>query len=146
MSKGGENWKPYRPSNGSEGDCFQAAWCERCLRDKAARAGDYANGCDILLRALAFPITDALYPDEWRQPIGDEWAPECTAFIEDSDDERDPPPPDPDPAQLVLIADPSEDLAYFPEVLPELIEVGSHGQSHVRSFRVFPSTPYGSAE
>lgn len=58
MSIGGENWKPYRPSNGSEGDCFQAAWCERCLRDKAARAGDYANGCDILLRALAFPIPD----------------------------------------------------------------------------------------
>lgn len=116
--KPSKEYRPYRPANGSEGDCFQAQWCERCLKDRAARAGDYANGCDILLRSLAFDIRDENYPTEWRYPVDDIWSPECTAFIEDSDDEREPPPPDPDPSQLVLIADPTEDIANIP--MPEL--------------------------
>lgn len=117
-----DNTKPYRPSNGSEGDAFDALFCNRCVLDKAARAGDYANGCDILLRALAFGITDANYPSEWRQNIGAKWDPFCTAFVEESDDDDgEPPQPDPDPSQLVLLADPTEDLAQFPETLPEQV-------------------------
>ena len=27
----------YRPSNGTEGDCFFAGWCCKCQRDKAMR-------------------------------------------------------------------------------------------------------------
>lgn len=76
--------------------------------DRAARQGDYANGCDILVRSLAFGTDDPDYPTEWVR-IDDE--PTCTAFLEDGGDEPDPPAPEPDPSQLVLIADPTEDIA-----------------------------------
>lgn len=102
--------KRYRPSNGSEGDCFQAHFCERCIKDRAARAGDYANGCDILCRSLFFGINDPDYPREWVQE-DDGSNPRCTAFLDEGDADDRPPQPAPDPAQLVLIADPTEDIA-----------------------------------
>jgi hypothetical protein len=96
-----------------------AHFCEKCIRDRAARAGDYANGCDILCCSLAFGIGHELYPKEWVQDDdGDN--PRCTAFL-DEGDAGDPPQPDPDPAQLVLIADPTEDIAGI--IAPEREEV-----------------------
>jgi hypothetical protein len=49
------------------------------------------------------------YPDSWVRPR------QCPFFKQRPDDDENgdtpPPPPDPDPHQLVLIADPTEDLA-----------------------------------
>lgn len=61
--------KPYRPSNGTEGEGFEARWCQRCAND------DYEGGvyCEILGAAMANE-----QPAEWvyrnRQPC-------CTAFV-----------------------------------------------------------------
>lgn len=107
-----ENTRPYRPSNGTEGEGFVGHWCERCLLDRAVRIHeDYANGCSILARAYAFKITDPNYPAEWVQDIDNRNTARCTAFIEDDHDDDWEPPPEPDPTQLVLIADPTEDIA-----------------------------------
>lgn len=114
--------KPYRPSNGSEGDCFMAQFCERCVHDRSARAGDYANGCQILCRSLFFGVDDPDYPKEWVED-DDGRSPRCTAFLSEDDGDACPPAPDPDPRQLVLIVDPTEDLAAFPVETPEPVEV-----------------------
>lgn len=72
--------KPYRPSNGTEGDIFEGRYCARC------RVG--LRECDIVLRAHAFSIGAPEYPNEWRfNNIG---VPMCTAF---SDVEGEPTPP-----------------------------------------------------
>jgi hypothetical protein len=64
----------YRPSNGTEGECFTAEWCEHCSKD------DHDNEvfCDILTRTTAFSIDDPEYPREWC--YGDTGQPICTAF------------------------------------------------------------------
>lgn len=65
--------KPYRPSNGSEGDYFMAAWCAGCRR----RGGE-ANACRILVMSMGLGITDPEYPREWA--YGSDGQPECAAF------------------------------------------------------------------
>ena len=62
--------KPYRPSNGTEGDAFESRWCARCVRDDY-EAGDY---CEILGNALA-----GMQPPEWVYRAG---IPTCTAFTD----------------------------------------------------------------
>lgn len=75
----------YRPSNGTEGDCFFAAWCCKCARDKAMREGcdvdecDDNERCDILTATMCFNIEDAEYPKEWQ--YGRDGQPICTAFV-----------------------------------------------------------------
>lgn len=59
--------KPYRPSNGTEGDDFYNKWCGQCSREDGAR-----YGCTIL--AVAFAGNS---PDEWIY-LND--TPTCTAF------------------------------------------------------------------
>jgi hypothetical protein len=73
----------YRPSNGTEGDCFIARWCCHCQHDAPARRSDGFDGCDILARTFALEITDPAYPAEWRAdgPSG----PRCTAFLAEGD-------------------------------------------------------------
>lgn len=67
--------RPYRPSNGTEGDMFMAAWCERCaMMDH----DDPEETCMIQLRALAHSIDDPEYPAEWQYTDGG--VPQCTAF------------------------------------------------------------------
>lgn len=66
----------YRPSNGTEGEIFQAEWCERCRRDTPKRP------CRILTNAMALWTDDASYPKEWRY-VGDR--PVCTAFKENKE-------------------------------------------------------------
>jgi hypothetical protein len=62
---------PYRPSNGTEGDIFEAEFCERC---KNWRDGE----CEINMRAYFNEIEDSAYPKEWIKENGE---PRCTAFI-----------------------------------------------------------------
>ena len=61
---------PYRPSNGTEGECFQAKWCAHCTHD------DYDNEvfCPILGNALS-----GEQPPEWIYVNN---TPTCTAFTD----------------------------------------------------------------
>lgn len=77
----GEKW---RPSNGTEGECFFAAWCCQCQRDKAMREGADFDECDdeqcnLIARSFAHDVDDAEYPTEWQ--YGKDGQPCCTAFI-----------------------------------------------------------------
>jgi len=64
--------KPYRPSNGTEGEDFMACFCANCRRDQ-----DEDDPCSIATWALAAAIDDPDYPEEW---IVDQSGPRCTAF------------------------------------------------------------------
>jgi hypothetical protein len=71
----------YRPANGSEGLCFQAQFCDRCVKDRGFPDDDKEDGwCPLIANALAYDITDPKYPQQWVL-VGDE--PQCTAFVED---------------------------------------------------------------
>lgn len=63
-----EDCKPYLPANGTEGDIFEARWCERCTQEN----DDYGIWCDIHSLALR-----GEQPKEW---IYYENKPMCTAF------------------------------------------------------------------
>lgn len=72
--------RPYRPSNGSEGEVFQATHCSRCIRDHAvnrAKEGEWRweEGCQILARALS----DGGVPEWVEMDSG----PFCTAYVPD---------------------------------------------------------------
>lgn len=68
----------YRPSNGTEGDYFQEAWCARCKADRAYReSGGKEAGCDLIARSMAFKVDEPRYPKEWVWRDG---YPVCTAF------------------------------------------------------------------
>lgn len=75
----------YRPSNGTEGECFFESWCRHCQRDKAMREGanldecDDTERCDIIANTFAYDVDDAEYPTEWQ--YGKDGQPCCTAFI-----------------------------------------------------------------
>ncbi len=73
----------YRPSNGTDGDCFHAAWCEQCERDAKYRATN-EDGCDILASMMAYSIDDPDYPEELT--YNENGKPCCTAFIPDGDE------------------------------------------------------------
>jgi hypothetical protein len=78
--------RPYRPSNGTEGEWFREQFCYRCQRDaKYRETQDGQDGCRILAYTFAFDVHDPKYPKEWVQdvpapgehPIKN---PRCTAF------------------------------------------------------------------
>lgn len=64
-------YRPYRPSNGSEGLWFQGEFCDRCSR------WSEETGCDIANRTFWHQIDEPEYPKEWVE--GDD-GPRCTAF------------------------------------------------------------------
>lgn len=68
--------KPYRPSNGTEGDSFMARFCENCDRF------DNDEPCMILGATMAYHIDDPEYPKEW---IEDEYGVRCTAYIDNGE-------------------------------------------------------------
>lgn len=70
--------RPYRPSNGTEGEMFQAAFCENCERDRYE-----SKPCRILSRSMAYNLGDKNYPKEWVQDAtGWPGNSRCTAFVE----------------------------------------------------------------
>lgn len=71
--------EPYRPSNGIEGADFMEAWCGRCKRDSAARAGRPEDGCAIIAATMMLDKDDPGYPKEWVADDGFR-NPRCTAF------------------------------------------------------------------
>lgn len=74
--------KLYRPSNGTEGECFISSMCGTCERSgrpgKPDDAGHELMGCSIVGRTMAHDITDPEYPREWI--ITDD-GPTCTSFV-----------------------------------------------------------------
>lgn len=77
MIEPGGTYRPYRPSNGTQGDIFMAEWCENCA---LAKFDDPDRACDINLRAMAHDIGEKAYPAEWQYSNGG--VPICTAFTE----------------------------------------------------------------
>lgn len=77
--------RPYRPSNGAEGEMFMTRYCERCKKDSEE------HPCDILGRSFSYHICDPEYPTEWI--YDDDASPidlgRCTAF--EPDDGREIP-------------------------------------------------------
>lgn len=102
-----EAGKPYRPSNGTEGECFFNHYCDHCIHDN----GD-DKLCDIIAASMAFDIDDPEYPKEWIYEQENERLngihPVCTKYKywdwgNDEDGRNVPPEPIPDdPNQLVL--------------------------------------------
>ena len=77
--------QPYRPSNGTEGECFMGRWCAGCARDAygdASFAPGEGEQCEILANAMA-----GAQPPEW---IADDRGPRCTAFVDDGTPIFDP--------------------------------------------------------
>lgn len=77
--------RPYRPPNGTEGECFMGKWCAHCVLDAYPEDDPYGLGseaefptCEILGNAMA-----GFQPDEWV--YGRDGIPRCLAF-------RDSPP------------------------------------------------------
>lgn len=68
----------FRPSNGTEGEAFIGAWCDRCARDQE-------QSCPILAATLALEVTHQSYPVEWILDANGQ--PQCTAFVHDGEAE-----------------------------------------------------------
>lgn len=71
--------RPYRPTSGTEGESFQARFCENCIHDAGFSEAHPERGCQILAATMAFDINDPEYPKEW---IVDDDGPRCTMFKE----------------------------------------------------------------
>lgn len=73
--------KPYRPSNGTDGEIFMDRFCWHCTRHCETAP------CEILHRSLIHGVDDDEYPKEWvkDERTGD---PFCKAFTQ-----KDPPDP-----------------------------------------------------
>lgn len=68
--------KPYRPSNGSEGEMFMTRFCYRCTKDNPDNSG--RNGCDIIFFSMSFEVDHPKYPKEWI--YDEDGQPICTAW------------------------------------------------------------------
>ena len=64
--------KPYRPSNGTEGEVFFSAYCSDCTKSQREEP------CSIEGAAMFNRITDPDYPKQWI--YGKDGQPKCTAF------------------------------------------------------------------
>ena len=90
--------RQWMPSNGTEGEAFQARWCCRCARDKVMNGevhqdvADERDYCSILMASY----TTNEGPVEWREihvgPGSWDCRYECTGFINQGD--PIPPPRD----------------------------------------------------
>jgi len=70
--------KPYRPSNGTEGEFFMARFCYRCTWETDFRRDPGSNdGCSILAYTFAYDIDDPNYPEEWIEEAA---GPRCLSF------------------------------------------------------------------
>lgn len=75
--------KPYRPSNGGEGEHFIGSWCGTCQRDHGMMKGLPLEECDdnticgIIADTFCYPVDDPKYPKEWT--YGKDGQPCCTA-------------------------------------------------------------------
>lgn len=100
--------KSYRPSNGTEGMCFDAMFCGCCIHEKFYHTQKHGDKqCDIYSDAILYEIGETKYPKEWVYDENDN--PICTAHVkfdwggDDGEFNEPPPPPEPDnPNQMVM--------------------------------------------
>lgn len=78
--------QPYRPSSGTEGEMFEAVWCDGCA---------IRGICKIPIKAMAFDKGEPGYPKAWV--YGEDGQPKCTAFRDASAPRRRPAPMRPGP-------------------------------------------------
>lgn len=64
--------KPYRPINGTEGECFQEQFCAHCWKNRN-------QGCLIAARTMLFDVDEPEYPKQWTYDA--QGQPTCTAFL-----------------------------------------------------------------
>ena len=64
--------KKWRPSNGTEGELFQEAYCSHCDR------WDEESGCPIAAATFFLDMDHPDYPKEWQ--IGADGQPTCKGF------------------------------------------------------------------
>lgn len=76
----------YRPSNGTEGSCFKADWCERCERQRRWYE-DNEEPCQIELATEMYGIDEPEYPKEWHYAA--DGNPVCSAFVPDGEEIHD---------------------------------------------------------
>ena len=69
--------KPYRPSNGTEGEMFMERFCYQCVHD-AEYQETMESGCKILANTMVFDVDDEEYSKEWVHD--DKGNPICTRF------------------------------------------------------------------
>lgn len=77
---------PYRPSNGTEGECFISEWCAKCARDKVMNGTATDEDADKD-PSLYCEILGASFRDggakEWVH--NEKGWPCCTAFVDKND-------------------------------------------------------------
>ncbi len=117
--------KPFRPSNGTEGDIFCDNYCFQCIHERWAHFMDEDNEedkCEIYSRMMLFDIKDPEYPAEL---IYMNKKPTCTNYVHwdwgnDRDGRNEPPKPDSvGPNQLMF----PFMLGYWLKEKPELFEM-----------------------
>jgi hypothetical protein len=72
--------KPYRPSNGTEGENFTTKFCEKCCN--SGIDPEDAEGfitCRIHYKTLCFDADDTRYPKQWVEE-DDGKNPQCLQF------------------------------------------------------------------
>ncbi len=110
--------KPYRPSNGSEGDWFMSEHCYQCIHENPD--SEKKPKCEIITASMCFFITDAGYPKEWCYDENNE--PCCTKW-QKWDWGNDGDPDDPDNPKAPIPEDPNQ--LCFPFIFDEIgIEKG----------------------
>lgn len=93
----------YRPSNGTEGTCFEEKFCMNCINCDPNPNGK--KQCDIWMHAIMFDLNDEEYPKEWVYDHEDN--PTCTAHVK-WDWGNDGNPDDPDNPKVVPPDDPNQ--------------------------------------
>jgi hypothetical protein len=98
--------KKYRPSNGSEGECFMSEHCYQCIHENPDP--EKKPKCEIMTFTMCFGVDEPEYPKEWCYDENNR--PTCTKFQKwdwgndgDPNDPENPKAPIPeDPNQLCL--------------------------------------------
>lgn len=70
----------YKPESVDEADNFMESWCDKCIHDKTYRESEI-DGCPIIAKALAYPVTDDEYPNEL---VFKDDMPVCTNFSDEA--------------------------------------------------------------
>jgi hypothetical protein len=69
----GKPGETFRPSNGTEGEYFMAAWCDLCRKNREWRESD-SNPCEILCKSTTSEVP------EWKYDA--DGIPCCSEFAE----------------------------------------------------------------
>jgi len=108
-------------SNGTEGEMWQANWCDRCLRDAPFRNGISATGCPLILIAYCGQT-----PAEWlEQPDDSPDRYHCIEFKAPGDGGGEP-RPKPEPTGMNGLFDrPERQTRMYVQPQPERVAVDS---------------------